>query len=228
MYEDIHINLSTIINKIIVSNSNYEYILHRKLLLLTDFDLVPIYYYNKLEKKIYRYVKENISTTSSQKNAFYLAKHNHSIMTYDHEILNKYNIKSVARPIIISDRIVGFLGFFSNNTINQNDIFSLDLTARYIVNEFMYSNKLIKLKSIVNDSNVNVFNENLSERECQVLECIINGYTDYEIQKTLHISKSTVRAHLHNTFEKIGVNSKYELINHFYKQKLDLLLKTLN
>ncbi len=70
MYEDIHINLSTIINKIIVNNSNYEYILHRKLLLLTDFDLVPIYYYNKLEKKIYCYVKENISTTSSQKKCF--------------------------------------------------------------------------------------------------------------------------------------------------------------
>lgn len=115
VHEEVHINLKNIINKIIVDNSNSHQHYQNKLIILTNFDLVPIYLFNKLEKKLFRYIDENLCSYLSnpnKKNAFYLAKQNHTLITYDHEALIDYNIMSVARPVIIEDRLIGFLGFF--------------------------------------------------------------------------------------------------------------------
>ena len=48
----------------------------------------------------------------------------------------------------------------------------------------------------------------LTAREIQVLQCLVRGQSNREIAKTLVISDHTVRRHLQNIFNKIGVSSR--------------------
>ena len=51
----------------------------------------------------------------------------------------------------------------------------------------------------------------LSEREEQVLRMWVNGATSREIGEKLFISEQTVKNHLHNIFDKLGVSDRLEL-----------------
>ena len=42
----------------------------------------------------------------------------------------------------------------------------------------------------------------LTERELQIIELISKGYSNEYIMKTLYISKSTLRSHIHNIYVK--------------------------
>lgn len=52
----------------------------------------------------------------------------------------------------------------------------------------------------------------LSAREVEVLNCIIEGYSNQEISEKLFISVSTVKKHLAQTYEKLGIDGKYQLL----------------
>lgn len=52
---------------------------------------------------------------------------------------------------------------------------------------------------------------NLSKRESDVLFSQISGLTDQDIAEKLYISKPTVRFHITNLYNKLGVNNKREL-----------------
>ena len=51
----------------------------------------------------------------------------------------------------------------------------------------------------------------LSEREKQVVQRVTNGESNKEIGKNLFISEQTVKNHLHNIFDKVGVSDRLEL-----------------
>jgi NarL family two-component system response regulator YdfI len=53
-----------------------------------------------------------------------------------------------------------------------------------------------------------VFQENLTEREIEVLSAIIHGDRTKEIAIRLHIAERTVRAHLTSIYTKLGVDSR--------------------
>jgi len=57
---------------------------------------------------------------------------------------------------------------------------------------------------------VNYFN--LSEREKQILSCLVNGMSYKLIADTCFISIDTVRGHIRNIYEKLHVHSKGEAI----------------
>jgi DNA-binding CsgD family transcriptional regulator len=52
----------------------------------------------------------------------------------------------------------------------------------------------------------------LSPREQQVLEAVLNGHSTRAISTALHISEHTVQAHLTSVFAKTGVRSRRDLI----------------
>lgn len=56
----------------------------------------------------------------------------------------------------------------------------------------------------------------LSTREQDVLAELIDGRTNSEISEILSVSLSTVKKHVYNIFNKIGVNSRAQLLNLVY------------
>lgn len=52
--------------------------------------------------------------------------------------------------------------------------------------------------------------ENLTPREREVLQCIAAGLPNKEVAARLNLSVATVRNHIHNVLDKLGVHSKLE------------------
>ncbi len=60
----------------------------------------------------------------------------------------------------------------------------------------------------------------LSEREVEVLQCLVDGHSYKSIAAKLYISVHTVRFHLHNIYEKLHVRSRAELVAKTMRNKL--------
>lgn len=58
---------------------------------------------------------------------------------------------------------------------------------------------------------------NISKREQEILELILNGKSNREIEDMLYISIHTVKNHIYNIYQKLGVNSRYQLVHFFTK-----------
>jgi two-component system, NarL family, nitrate/nitrite response regulator NarL len=52
----------------------------------------------------------------------------------------------------------------------------------------------------------------LSDREMQIVQLVTQGFQNKEIGKELFISENTVKNHLHNIFDKIGVSDRLEMM----------------
>ncbi|WP_207426748.1 response regulator transcription factor [Pedobacter sp. SYSU D00535] len=61
---------------------------------------------------------------------------------------------------------------------------------------------------------------NLSERETQVLQLLVNGYSYKMIASEMFISIDTVRSHIKKIYEKLHVNSKSEAVAKAFKGNL--------
>jgi DNA-binding NarL/FixJ family response regulator len=51
----------------------------------------------------------------------------------------------------------------------------------------------------------------LSTREREIVAFVAQGYKNEELAEKMFISKQTVKNHLHNIFEKVGVSDRLEL-----------------
>jgi DNA-binding NarL/FixJ family response regulator len=63
-------------------------------------------------------------------------------------------------------------------------------------------------------------NYNLSERETQVLQLLVNGYSYKMIAVEMFIAIDTVRSHIKKIYEKLHVNSKSEAVAKAFKGKM--------
>ncbi len=60
----------------------------------------------------------------------------------------------------------------------------------------------------------------LTERERDVLKCMVDGLNNHEIAERLVISLGTVKFHISNIFQKLGVDSRVEAVKVSIEQKL--------
>ncbi|UNO50737.1 response regulator transcription factor [Alicyclobacillus acidoterrestris] len=61
------------------------------------------------------------------------------------------------------------------------------------------------------------FSERLTARELEVLNLLVTGLGNKELAQTLFISEHTVKNHLTNIFQKLGVNDRAQAIAYVYK-----------
>ena len=62
---------------------------------------------------------------------------------------------------------------------------------------------------------------NISEREADVLELLLTGKSNREIENALFISIHTVKNHIYNLYRKIGVKSRGQLVQRFLEENRD-------
>jgi DNA-binding NarL/FixJ family response regulator len=61
---------------------------------------------------------------------------------------------------------------------------------------------------------------NLTQREIEILQCVIDGISDKMIAKKLFISTHTVNSHMKNIYEKLHVHSKSQAVSTALKHRL--------
>jgi DNA-binding CsgD family transcriptional regulator len=61
---------------------------------------------------------------------------------------------------------------------------------------------------------------NLTDREVEIAGLVARGRSTREISSALFISEHTVNNHLRSVFEKVGVNSRREMVQRLYLEEL--------
>jgi DNA-binding CsgD family transcriptional regulator len=66
-------------------------------------------------------------------------------------------------------------------------------------------------RRIVSQSRAKTGWDSLTDSELTVVNLIAQGATNRSVAERLHVTPHTVKAHLHNAFAKLGINSRAEL-----------------
>lgn len=124
------------------------------------------------------------------------------------------------------DMILGLFNLFRSKELG--DITQRELSILGIIKDHLNNilSSIIKSKTDYEIKNIKakyLKQYNLSKRETEILKLLINGSSNNEISEILCISTSTVKKHVYNIFNKIGINSRLELIK-FVKNKHMYLL----
>jgi len=139
----------------------------------------------------------------------------------DVEIKQIFKMTSILNIIFIP----GFgLDFFLIKTFN----FSLFIPLLYFCYSILFLRFFIKkyyADLITNQSreNINEFNDYLnhagiSPREKEIITLIMKGKSNQKISTQLFISLSTVKTHVRNIFQKLNVESRFEIISKLNKK----------
>jgi len=107
--------------------------------------------------------------------------------------------------------------YFLRNNFSDFDpiIFAIINISPFIWLKYFYSKKsgLPNADYIHSDSFQKLITDyNISGRECDVIKLIVEGKSNKEIENMLNISINTVKNHIYNVYQKLGVNSRSQLI----------------
>jgi len=100
--------------------------------------------------------------------------------------------------------------------------YSTFLFVIYIWIKYLFLPYALSLsKLVLQDTNLNYIYKkyNISEREKEIIELIIDGKSNNDIKESLFISYHTVKNHLSNIYKKLNVNNRHELVHLFIKLK---------
>ncbi len=97
------------------------------------------------------------------------------------------------------------------------------LSQQYAINSGQIWTELVSNES--NDT-PQIHGHNLTNREQQVLEYLLDGLSNFNISKALGISKSTVKSHVANIYGKYGVNNRIKLMKIATSQKVSESMDT--
>ena len=93
-------------------------------------------------------------------------------------------------------------------------LFGIYYTLKYIFldNEKLTSTSFEKISNVLKENNI-------TERETEIILLILESYTNKEISDSLFISEGTVKNHIYNIYKKLDVRNRTELVN--YLKPLD-------
>ena len=118
------------------------------------------------------------------------------------------------------DTITIFIPADAGHLISVLNGFYLNLVFLICLKRFLilyYGDKINT--GLITRSSEEIFNKyNISVREKEVVEMIINGKSNKEIESQLFISHHTVKNHIYNIFQKTGVKSRSQLIRLFIRE----------
>jgi DNA-binding NarL/FixJ family response regulator len=90
--------------------------------------------------------------------------------------------------------------------VNAGEMWLDRSTTAEVVRQFASKNEMPKrISGRERDSN------SLSAREREIVALVAQGYKNKEMAEKMFISEQTVKNHLHNIFDKLGVSDRLEL-----------------
>lgn len=117
--------------------------------------------------------------------------------------------------------ILGHISLSRNKKMgpfNERDLFIMRMMEPHITNR-LYNYKLYVSQNNQIDKKALYNQYNLSHREMQVLNLLLQGKETNDISMQFNISNSTVKKHLGNIFQKFNVKNRIELINTIMKKR---------
>ncbi len=68
----------------------------------------------------------------------------------------------------------------------------------------------------------------LTRREQQVVRLVCKGLSNKLVARTLNVSEGTIKAHLHAIFRKLGVPSRFALVDAVASRRIPLIAAALS
>lgn len=140
------------------------------------------------------------------------------------DTIRKMNEKGITIPVIIlttynEDELMvtgielGAKGFLLKDTSRENLFRTLESSIRgetLLQPEFMA--KLLRYKDKKANNHTQIQTDSLTEKELFILQAIAKGFKSREIAFDMGIAERTVKAHLTNIYNKLGVNTRAEAV----------------
>ena len=153
------------------------------------------------------------------------------------KIINRRNIDDEIKQIHKRTSILNIIfvpGFVLDYYFIKTLHFSLFIPLFYLCYSILFLQYFIKKfnADLISDQSQKDINElssylnnaGISPRENDIITLIMKGYSNHKISNQLFISLSTVKTHVSNIFQKLNVESRFEIISlcKFVSVKLDL------
>ncbi|MDD2216165.1 MAG: LuxR C-terminal-related transcriptional regulator [Eubacteriales bacterium] len=118
--------------------------------------------------------------------------------------------------IAVNGSCVGAMTLYrteKNGDFTDRDLYILKQLLPHLQNKFMEEYE--EIESIIHKNGFNLLSRiyKLTKREMEITELLYNGKSNNEISHQLSISVNTVKKHISNIFNKLGVDSRSQLIN---------------
>lgn len=115
-----------------------------------------------------------------------------------------------ARGIVLKDTSAALL-FKAVRKVQQGEVWLDRKTTAAVLREFTSPDK---------PASNSRDEPNLSKRELEIVGYVAQGFKNKEIASRMFISEQTVKNHLHNVFEKVGVSDRLELALYAIDRKI--------
>lgn len=141
------------------------------------------------------------------------------------KMYEEYDVHYVLQACLYyAGKIIGLITLFRNKNaedFSDDDVFWLEILQGHIAQKtyevksgIRKRNERIRTESVGN-LEVQAGDENeqkITAREQEIIDFILDGYTNEEIAEALCISVNTVKKHLANIYLKLGIKSRWELL----------------
>lgn len=150
------------------------------------------------------------------------------------KLIHIKKIEDERKRILIKTSIMNIIfipGFILDYYLLKSGYYSVFIPIFYLCSSILFLLYFVK-KHNADLITVQMFNDSqecidylaqagISKREKEIVDLILKGYTNRKIANQLFISLSTVKTHIKNIFQKLKVESRFEIIATLSKSKRD-------